>query len=274
MLHKPLITLTTDFGYDDPFAGVMKGVIYEINPETHIVDLTHSITRQNIFQAAFVIGMNFHYFPKRSIHVVVVDPGVGSERRPILVATAGHYFIGPDNGVFSYVYKFAEEEPTVIHITSEHYFLKKDSPTFQGRDIFSPCAARLSTGMDIRRFGERITDYRKIDLPMAVRNENMLRGEVLFMDGFGNAITNIRKADILEIRKEFAGAAIQVSFKGRKIGFCRYYAQAENRGLTALLNSSDLLELFMYRGSAASEHGIVPGDTVEVALSAASTGSQ
>jgi S-adenosyl-L-methionine hydrolase (adenosine-forming) len=273
MSFKSLITLATDFGYNDPFAGVMKGVIYGINPETHIVDLTHGITPQNISQAAFVIGFNYHYFPKRSIHIVVVDPGVGSGRRPILVASAGHYFIGPDNGVFSYIFKSAEEEPTVIHITSEHYFLKKDSPTFQARDIFSPCAAWLSTGMEITRFGEKITDYKKIDLPVAGRKDNLLRGEVILTDKFGNAITNIRKTDILELRKEYSGAAIQVSFKGRKIGLCRYYAQAEDRGLTAIVNSSDLLELFLYRGSAASEHRIAPGDIVEVHFSAASTGS-
>lgn len=274
MTHKSLITLTTDFGYDDPFVGVMKGVIYNVNPETRVVDLTHNIPSHNILHAAFVIGMNFHFFPKRSIHVVVADPEVGSERRPILVASAGHYFIGPDNGIFSYIYR-TEEEPVVIHITSSHYFLKKDSTTFQGRDVFSPCAAWLSTGMDIVKFGERIADYRQIDLPVAARqSDQLLRGEVIFIDRFGNAITNIKKTDILDLRKANAGAALQIFFKGRKVGMCRYYAQAENRGLTALLNSSDLLELFSYRASAASEHRIVPGDMVEVALSATSAGSQ
>jgi S-adenosyl-L-methionine hydrolase (adenosine-forming) len=275
MSFKPLITLTTDFGNDDPFAGVIKGVIYSINPEATIVDLTHSIPPQNILQAAFAIGMNYHYFPEHSVHVVVVDPGVGSERRPILVSSAGHYFIGPDNGLFSHIYKSAEEDPIVVHITSSRYFLKEDSPTFQGRDIFSPCAAWLSTGMDISRFGERIADYKRIDLPMAVRhNAHLLRGEVIFNDRFGNAVTNIEKADVLDLRGAHAGAALQVLFKGRKIGLCRYYSEAENRGLNALLNSSDLLEIFLYKGSAASEYQILPGDILEVVLSLPSAGSQ
>src|SRR4030043_2324062 len=117
MSHKPLITMTTDFGYDGPFAGVMKGVIYNINPHVNIVDLTHNITPQSIQEAAFSIGMNYHYFPKDSVHIVVVDPEVGSGRRPLLVVADEHYFIGPDNGIFSYLYKHAEKDLKVIHIT-------------------------------------------------------------------------------------------------------------------------------------------------------------
>jgi S-adenosyl-L-methionine hydrolase (adenosine-forming) len=275
MCPESLISLTTDFGYDDPFVGVMKGVIYAINPHVNIVDLTHSIFPHNIQQAAFMIGMNYRYFPKQSIHLVIADPGVGSERRPILVFCDGHYFIGPDNGVFSHIYKSADEDLKVVHIKNDQYFLKKDSPTFQGRDVFSPCAAWLSMGLDISRFGDRIADYMQIDLPVAVKqNEHLLRGEVIYTDRFGNAITNIRETDMLDLRETDSEAVLQVLFKDRKAGLCRYYSQAENMGPCALINSSDLLEIFLYRRSAASEYRIMPGDIVEVTLSFPPVGSQ
>jgi S-adenosylmethionine hydrolase len=268
MSHRPLITFTTDFGYEDPFAGVMKGVIYNINPQAIIVDLTHSITPQNIQEAAFTIGMNYHYFPKESVHLVVVDPEVGSGRRPLLVVADEHYFIGPDNGVFSYLYKHAVEDLKIIHIVSDHLFLKKDSSTFQGRDVFSPCAARLTNGLDVNKFGEEVSDYHAIDLPSPVRvNDLVLRGEVIFTDRFGNVVTNIRKSDIADLQGMQPEGALRIFLKGRDMQLRCYYSQAENSGLAALINSSDYLEVFIYRGSAASKYDIRPGDTVKVLLS-------
>ena len=267
MFRSPLISMTTDFGYDGPFAGVMKGVIYTINPHVNIVDLTHNIHPQNIQEAAFTIGMNYSYFPKKSIHVVVVDPGVGSGRRPLLVVADEHYFIGPDNGVFSYLYKHASKDLRVINITSEDLFLKKDSPTFQGRDVFSPCAAWLSTGLEINKFGETITGYHNMQLPAAVRQSALLiQGEVLFTDRFGNAITNITKADMDDLRGVQAGD-IKISLKGKDIQLREYYSQTADRGISALVNSSGHLEIFIYRGSVASEDNILPGDEVKVFLS-------
>ncbi len=267
MFHRPLISLTTDFGYDDPFVGVMKGVIYTINPQVNIVDLSHNIGPQNIQEAAFVIGMNYSYFPKKSIHAVVVDPGVGSARRPVLVAADEHYFIGPDNGVFSYIYKHASKDLQVIHITAEHFFLKKNSPTFQGRDVFAPCAAWLSTGMEIGKFGETITDYHIMQLPVPVRlSGQLIQGEVIFTDRFGNAITNITQTDIADL---CGGRTydIKMSLKGNDIRLKEFYSQAEGRGASALVNSSGHLEIFIFRGSAASEYNILPGDEVKVFLS-------
>ena len=258
--------MTTDFGYDDPFVGVMKGVICTINPDVNIVDLTHSIHPQNIQEAAFTIGMNYSYFPRNSIHVVVVDPGVGSGRIPLLVVSDEHYFIGPDNGVFSYLYKQASGDLQVIHITSEHLFLKKDSPTFQGRDVFAPCAAWLSTGMEHNKFGETITDYHTVQLPAAVRQSALVtQGEVLFTDRFGNAITNITETDMDDLRSGQEGD-IKISFKGNKARLCEYYSQAAGREMSALINSSGHLEIFIYMGSAASECNILPGDEVKVFL--------
>jgi len=268
MSHKPLITMTTDFGYDDPFAGVMKGVIYTINPNVNIVDLTHNITPQNIQEAAYTIGMNYHYFPKDSAHLVVVDPEVGSGRRPLLVVADEHYFIGPDNGVFSYLYKNAARDLKVIHITSEHLFLKKDSPTFQGRDIFSPCAAWLTTGLDVDKFGEAVSDYHAIELPSPVRlTDVVMQGEVIFIDRFGNAITNIKQTDIADLQRMQPEGALRIFLKGKDMQLRSYYSQAEDRGISALINSSGYLAVFIYRGSAASEYGILPGDVVKLVLS-------
>ncbi len=268
MFHRKIITMTTDFGYEDPFAGVMKGVIYTINPLVNIVDLTHSITHHNIQEAAFTIGMNYHYFPKDSVHIVVVDPEVGSGRRPLLVVADEHYFIGPDNGVFSYLYKLAAGDLKVIHITSEHLFLKKDSPTFQGRDVFSPCAAWLTTGLDLNKFGEEVPDYRSIDLPSPVRlTDLVLQGEVIFIDRFGNAITNIKITDIADLQGMHPEGALRIFLKGRNMRLRSYYLQAENMGISALINSSGYLEVFIFRDSAASKYDILPGDVVKVAFS-------
>jgi len=260
--------MTTDFGYDGPFAGVMKGVIYTINPHVNIVDLTHNISPQNIQEAAFTIGMNYQYFPKGSVHLVVVDPGVGSGRRPLLVVADEHYFIGPDNGVFSYLYKLAARDLRVIHITSEHLFLKKDSPTFQGRDVFSPCAAWLTTGLGVDKFGEAVTDYHFIDLPSPVKlNDLTLQGEVIFIDRFGNAVINIKKTDIADLQEMQPEGTLRVFLKDREMQLMGYYSQGENRVMSALINSSGYLEVFIFRDSAASKYGILPGDVVKVVLS-------
>jgi S-adenosylmethionine hydrolase len=268
MLRKPVITVTTDFGYDDPFVGVMKGVMYSINPQLNIVDLTHNITPQGIQEAAFIIGMHYQYFPANSIHLVVVDPGVGSARRPLLVVSDGHYFIGPDNGVFSYIYKQAMKDLTVVHITSGHFFLKKDSPTFQGRDVFSPSAAWLSTGLDLDKFGEVIEDYHTIHLPVPLRQDDRsLLGEVILIDRFGNAMTNINKTEIEDLRGLLPEGRLNIFLKGKKIFLREYYSQADDGSVCALINSSGYLEIFVYRGSAASKHDILTGDAVEILLS-------
>lgn len=268
MFHRKLITMTTDFGYEDPFAGVMKGVIYTINPHAIVVDLTHNISPQNIQEAAFTIGMSYQYFPKGSVHLVVVDPEVGSGRRPLLVIADEHYFIGPDNGVFSYFYKYAAKDLKVIHVTSEHLFLKKDSPTFQGRDVFSPCAARLTIGLGVNKFGEEVSDFHAIDIPSPIRvNDLVLQGEVIFTDRFGNAITNIKKTDIADLQRMQPEGALRIFLRDRDMQLRDYYSQAENRGISALINSSGYLEVFIYRDSAASKFDILPGCVVKVVLS-------
>lgn len=267
MLHRPIITLTTDFGYNDPFAGVMKAVILKINPDANIIDLTHGIKPHDIRDAAFTIGMNYEYFPAHTIHIVVVDPGVGSNRRPIIVMTDRHFFIGPDNGVFSYIYTMNHETLQVLNITAEHYFLSSESATFQGRDVFAPTAAYISRGINILNFGDVITDYQTIKLPSTeIIGEKSLRGEVIHIDRFGNAITNIRSSDIDMIYSSNPKGNIDVSLNNMKIPLKNYYAEVKDKGLYSLVNSSGYLEIFVYRGNAALENKISAGDTVEIAL--------
>ena len=216
MEDRPFITLTTDFGSKDPFVGIMKGVIVSINPSVKIIDITHNISPQSILEAAYTLEMSYASFPHKTIHVAVVDPGVGSARRPLLVATDYHYFIGPDNGVFSRIYRLTESL-TVIHITAEHYFLPQRSSTFHGRDIFAPVAAWMSKGIDIERFGDPITDYVILQEPALISSSNnVVEGEVVYIDRFGNLMTNIPGEKINISGSGETHDAPKVAIKGRE----------------------------------------------------------
>lgn len=261
-----LITLSTDFGYKDPLSGIMKGVIFGINPRANIVDLTHDINQFNVREAALSIGMSYHHFPPSSIHVVITDPGVGSSRRPILVVTKEYFFVGPDNGIFSVVYG-ESDYLEVIHITAEHYFLPDRSTTFHGRDIFAPVAAWLSKGILASNFGEPIEDYVKFALPVpAMPTKRTLEGEVIHIDHFGNAITNIKTENLNRLRSARGDGTLKIVAKGREIEMKGYYGEVEDRELYALINSMDYLELFVYRGDAAREFELNVGDTIGVIL--------
>lgn len=262
-MSHPVITLTTDFGYTDPFVGVIKGVIAKINPDACPIDITHGIRQYDIREAAFAIGMSYAYFPAKSIHIVVVDPGVGSGRRPVMVITDRQYFIGPDNGVFSSVYA-KEQSVEVIHITSGHYFLAADSPTFQARDVFAPVAAYLSKGISTAKFGEVITDYFTILLPRPEKKGSWLVGEVIHIDRFGNAITNIEARDLTCHGRPSAGSNIKILFRGQDIPLKKFYAESGTDSLCGVLNSSGYLELFVSRGNAAGKFGISPGEKAEI----------
>jgi hypothetical protein len=262
MPNSPIITLTTDFGYRDPLAAIMKGVILGINPEANIVDLTHGIGKYNVREAAMVLGMSYREFPQGTIHVVVADPGVGSQRRPILVATESYLFIGPDNGVFSYVYD-ESERVGVYHILAEHYFGRGRSTTFHGRDIFAPVAAWASKGIEVTKFGEEIKDFARLRLPVPTApSATTFEGEVVYIDTFGNAITNIVKKDLEALAASGKEATVRIVTKGKDVKLKEYYSQAEDKELYAVINSMDHLELFVYRGSAAKDFGIRLGDSI------------
>lgn len=262
----PIITLATDFGYKDPLSGIMKGVILGINPGTNIVDITHGINKYNIREAALTVGMSYRQFPLNTIHVAVTDPGVGSSRRPILVVTENYYFVGPDNGIFSVVYS-ESQRCGVIHITSEHYFLRNRSATFHARDIFAPVAAWLSKGIVSSNFGEPITDYVKLPLPVpTMPTKTTVEGEIIHIDHFGNAITNIKATYLDMLRNAKPEGKLKIVAKGKQVEFKEYYSQAEDRDLYALINSMDYLELFVYRGNASTEFELKVGDTFGVML--------
>lgn len=262
MLEHPLITLTTDFGVKDPFAGIMKGVISRINPKAHIIDISHNIAPHNILEASRIIGLSYKYFPPTTVHVAVVDPGVGGLRRPILVVAKDYYFVGPDNGIFTPIFEEHVNAFKVLHITASHYWLPLKGSTFHGRDIFAPVAAWLSRGVDSSKFGEEISDYVRLELPVPSISRNFIEGEVIYIDSFGNAITNITEEEMkkLETSKE----RFNVLYKGQKMPLSSYYSEAQGLGLGAVINSSGLIELFLFKGNASKEFGIRIGDKVSV----------
>ncbi|MBI4822742.1 MAG: SAM-dependent chlorinase/fluorinase [Nitrospirae bacterium] len=259
-----LITLTTDFGYKDPFVGVMKGVILSINPSARIIDITHGITPHDVKEAAFTIAESFRYFPPKTIHVVVVDPEVGSPRRPILISADEYYFIGPDNGVFSLVFNSGFESLEVIHLTSEHYFLPERGVTFHGRDVFSPVAGWLSKGIALSNLGEPITDYVTIKLTELTITSSSIKGEVVFIDHFGNAITNIRRRDIDALFAEKPNGRLEISIKSTPALFRNYYSETQGKELSSLINANGYLELFVFKGSAERQFDIKTKDPVSV----------
>lgn len=262
--EEAIITLTTDFGLKDPFVGIMKGVILNINPKVRIVDISHKVSPQNILEASLILRDAYRYFPAKTIHVAVVDPGVGSPRRPILVIAEKHYFIGPDNGIFSFVY---ENSQRVIHITAKHYFLSSEDTTFHGRDIFAPVAGWLSKGISIDNFGETIKDYIKITIPEPViAGKELVEGEVIYIDGFGNVATNISRNEIKAFTSD--PSKLKILIKGIEIsGINKYYAQSIDKRPSAIINSSGLLEIYIYQGNAEKELGLKIGEKIGIIVS-------
>jgi S-adenosyl-L-methionine hydrolase (adenosine-forming) len=249
-----LITLTTDFGLHDPFVGIMKGVILSINPDATLVDLTHQVDSFDIAEGAMALAQSYPCFPPETIHVVVVDPGVGSSRRPILVATPTHHFVGPDNGVFSLVYQ-REASFEVRHITAEHYFRKPISQTFHGRDVFAPVAAWLSKGLAPPTLGGLITDYVRLAIakPEAISG-GVIRGAVLLIDKFGNLITNFSPSHL----PPQANFSLAVG-KSRVTQLVSSYADGRGYEVFAIVGSAGFLEIAAYQASAAAVLGARTG---------------
>ena len=259
----PIITLTTDFGSQDAYVGAMKGVILSIAPQVTIVDITHHIPPQAIAQAAFILATTVSYFPANTVHVIVVDPGVGSQRRPIAVQTSRAIFVAPDNGVLTYILQSsAGETPpmTVIHLTRREYWLPQVSHTFHGRDIFAPVAAYLARGVPITSLGDPISDPVILDLPQPRRMpDGSLWGQVVYVDQFGNLITNIpvRWLDrTIQWRIEIAGYTIEK--------LSTSYSDVPKGHVLALIGSAGTLEVATREGNAARMLGIGIGEPVLV----------
>jgi S-adenosylmethionine hydrolase len=247
---NPIITLTSDFGWQDPYVGIMKGVILSIAPEATIVDLTHAISSHDILGAAFVLKSSYKYFPEGSIHLVVVDPGVGGARRPLLATTDHYSFVGPDNGVLNPVL-VGESNCRLFHLTQRRYFLEPISNTFHGRDIFAPVAAWVYRGVAATELGEEVSTIVELRLPEVTKiAEKKWMGIVLRVDKFGNLTTNVSET-------EFAGTisretAFLITLGGQAISCLRgSYSEALPGELFAIWGSAGLLEISSNQASAA-----------------------
>jgi S-adenosylmethionine hydrolase len=256
------LTLTTDFGLKDAFVGIMKGVILSIEPNVRIVDLTHDIERHNVEEALYTLTYVYDYFPPGTIHVVVVDPGVGTNRRPLLVQEENYLFLAPDNGVLSFLFD-QKPELTVREITSQDYFRKPVSQTFHGRDIFAPVAAWLAQGVQPEKFGSVISDYTRLNIPQLLISEQRIRGEVIHVDRFGNLITNIKRRHVESLSAP--SGEIVAESKGVQVrGLYTSYAENTSDQPGLIFNSFELLEIFCFKGSAQDKTGLSRGNRIQV----------
>ena len=262
-MADPIITLTTDFGTSDHLVGAMKGVILNINPAARIVDITHGVAPYDILDGALSIANSYRYFPSRTIHLVIVDPGVGTERRPILVSGEKQFFVAPDNGVLSTIYE--RESCTVRHITAEHYFLNPVSPTFHGRDIFAPTAAWLSKAFQTEAFGEVVTDFVRFTMPKAKASGQAIKGVILRVDAFGNLMTNLTAEEIPV--GALGGGAIKLAVNGKQVlKFAQTFASGNPGEPIAVVGSAGYVEIAVNRGSAARTLGVNRGAEVTLDL--------
>ncbi len=268
-----IITLTTDFGYEDSYAAAMKGVILTINPQATIVDVTHAVPPQDIHAGAFALMGAAPYFPKGTVHVAVVDPDVGSERRAIAMQAAGQFFVGPDNGVLTLAAQahnlrrklaLVRLSSTIkaVQLMNPEYWLTEVSSTFHGRDIFASVAAHLSNGEPLDNFGLPIEDYTLIELTSPNERDDALLGEIMYVDRFGNLICNILDWRIPEARAiahvEVGQACIE--------GICQTYADGEKGQPLALFGSNGFLEIAVRDGNAAKQLGVRVGDAIRVTI--------
>jgi S-adenosyl-L-methionine hydrolase (adenosine-forming) len=257
-----VITLTTDFGLSDGYAGVLKGVIWKIAPEVKIADISHLISPQNVMEGALTLGRAAAYFPEGTIHVGVVDPGVGTGRRAIAARLGPQYFVGPDNGLFTVLLEQAEdkqEKIEVFHLNRPEFWLSSISNVFHGRDIFAPTAAHLAQGVRLESMGMPIQDPQRLKLPVPERLAGGWRGKVLSIDHFGNLSTNLGK-DLL------AGLTnVKIHYKNWTLdGLLVAFGEGTPGQLVAIIDSSDHLSLNVVNGNAAEQFNGRIGDELEI----------
>jgi len=257
-----VLSITTDFGITNGFVGVMKGVIYGIAPDAKIVDISHLISAQDVLEGAYAMWRAVPFFPSDSVHVGVVDPGVGTKRRPIGARLGDQYFIVPDNGLLTPLILDAEQngEPVeFIHLDNPKYWLPKVSNTFHGRDIFAPTGAHLAAGVPLGELGTPITDPIRLDLPRPEKTENGWRAHVTIIDIFGNLTTDL-PAEALDGRRD-----VLIKIRGHEIdGIIESYGHREVGDLVAVVDSEYYIEIAVVNGSAAKTLGAQVGDIVEV----------
>jgi S-adenosylmethionine hydrolase len=262
-----MITLITDFGISDPYVGIMKGVMLSVNPSAVIIDITHEIEPQDVSGAAYCIYSSYRYFPPGSIHVVVVDPGVGTHRSIIAVLMAGHYFLAPDNGVLSLILKSGKAD-AIINVENDSYFLKPVSQTFHGRDIFSPVAGHLSKGLAVDLLGPGIKTNQALclDLPMPYRSQSgAIVGAVIGVDRFGNLITNIDHPFIVRTFGPFNDRHLNILVGDQQItGLSACYRDVEPQALLAIVGSMEFVEISVNCGNASEFCGESKGSIITI----------
>ncbi len=257
-----MITLTTDFGFKDTYVAEMKGVILTLNPNATIIDVTHEVPKFNVREAAFILASAAPYFPKGTVHLAVVDPGVGTQRRAIIMETQRGFFVGPDNG--SLLLAAKKQGIKHIHqIANPKYMLPQVSNTFHGRDIFAPAAANLDLGVKPAEFGPEITDAIAPDCATVKKTNGAVVGEVLHVDGFGNIITNIPQRELARAK----AVDVNLPTASLKLTLSKTYAAAQPKEAIAIVGSHGFLEIALNQGNAAEKFRIKAGDGVEVALS-------
>ena len=258
----PVITLTTDFGLKDGFVGTLKGVIWSIYPLAQIADISHEISPQNVLEGAFALWRAYPFFPSGTIHVAVVDPGVGTSRRPLAARLGGHTFVGPDNGLFTPMFEDAEKDCRpieIVHLTNRKYFLPDVSRTFHGRDIFAPVAAHLANGVPLADLGPAISDPLRLSMPKSDKTADGWRLHITVIDIFGNCTTDLPAAALTERER--------VTFRlgGQEVrGLVDSYGHKKPGELIALVDSENYVEIAIVNGSAAKVLGARVGDVVEV----------
>jgi S-adenosylmethionine hydrolase len=261
-----VITLTTDFGLRDGFVGIMKGVIYGIAPEVDIVDISHAIAPQDVLEGAFTLRRAAPYFPPGTIHVYVVDPGVGTDRRPLAARLGDHFFVGPDNGLLTPLIEDAEQKDQprrFVHLDNPKYWLPQISRTFHGRDIFSPAAAHLANKVPLSELGTPVHDPVRLALPAPKKTEIGWRGEVTHIDHFGNVATNIRVEHLGEAMQEKEKIIVRLHDIEIK-GMVNTFGERAVGELVALIGSAGNLGVAVVNGSAAERLRAKMGDAIEV----------
>lgn len=260
-MKNPIITLLTDFGTKDSYVASIKGVILSINPHCLVVDITHQVSPHDIQEGAFILANAYSYFPKGTIHLSVVDPGVGGPRKPILLVTQNYFFIGPDNGLFTFIAQ-REKVKQVVVLTKQKYFAPKVSKTFHGRDLFAPVAAHLSLGIKPVAFGHEMNTIIKIGFQKPMLKEGKLLGEILHIDTFGNLVSNIDKENLFRFTK---GQPFVIRAGGKTIsGLKEGYWEGKKGGPIALLGSSGFLEISVREGNAQKMLKLKRGDQIAI----------
>jgi len=257
----PIITLLTDFGLKDPYVASMKGVILGINPECTLIDITHRVNSHDIKEGAFILGQAYSNFPKGTIHLSVVDPGVGSARKPILIVTKNYSFVGPDNGLFTIALRRERVKQAVV-LTNQKFFRSEISPTFHGRDIFAPVAAYVSLGVKPESLGPSIKSWHEISFPDPAMKQRKLVGEIVHVDGFGNLVSNIDRKSLLQFSKgrPLVTKIGKITMRGLKKAYCE---GRKNEPIT-LIGSGGFLEISLREGNAKKLLKARRGDPIQI----------